>query len=107
MGERREPGMRVCGYPGFGGAREKVAINADVLVPVPDTVSDETASGITVTYGTGIHGLRDRGVVQAGESVAVLGASGAPASRQSNSPSSWVRASSRQRHPTTSSPSAN
>jgi NADPH2:quinone reductase len=71
-----KPGMRVCGYPGFGGAREKVAIKADVLVPVPDSVSDEAASGITVTYGTGMHGLRDRGLVQKGESVAVLGASG-------------------------------
>jgi NADPH2:quinone reductase len=71
-----KPGMRVCGYPGFGGAREKVAIKTDVLVPVPDSVSDEAASGITVTYGTGMHGLRDRGLVQKGESVAVLGASG-------------------------------
>ncbi len=71
-----KPGMRVCGYPGFGGAREKVAIKADVLVSVPDSVSDEAASGITVTYGTGMHGLRDRGMVQKGETVAVLGASG-------------------------------
>lgn len=70
------PGMRVCGYMGSGGAREKVAIKADVLVPVPDAVSDEAASGITVTYGTGMHGLRDRGMIQKGETVAVLGASG-------------------------------
>jgi NADPH2:quinone reductase len=71
-----KPGMRVCGHVGSGGAREKVAVKAEMLVPVPDGVSDEAAASVTTTYGTGIHGLRDRGQVKSGETVAVLGASG-------------------------------
>jgi NADPH2:quinone reductase len=34
------------------------------------------ASGISVTYGTAIHGLKDRARLRSGETVAVLGASG-------------------------------
>lgn len=71
-----KPEQRVCGYLGAGAAREKVAVSADVLLPVPDGVSDEAAAGVTITYGTAIHGLKDRGQLEAGETVAVLGASG-------------------------------
>jgi NADPH2:quinone reductase len=61
---------------GWGGAREKVAVPAQAVIPVPDSVSDEIAAGVAVTYGTAIHGLKDRGHVSPGETVAVLGASG-------------------------------
>jgi NADPH2:quinone reductase len=69
-------GERVAAYVGWGGAREKVVASADAVVEVPDGVSDVVASGISVTYGTAIHGLKDRGHLQAGETVAVLGAAG-------------------------------
>lgn len=69
-------GERVAAYVGWGGAREKVVANADAVVPIPDGVSDAVASGISVTYGTAIHGLKDRGHLKAGETVAVLGAAG-------------------------------
>jgi NADPH2:quinone reductase len=69
-------GERVAAYVGWGGAREKVVASADAVVPIPDGVSDVVASGISVTYGTAIHGLKDRGHLQAGETVAVLGAAG-------------------------------
>jgi NADPH2:quinone reductase len=71
-----KPGQRVCGYIAWGGAREKVAVPAKLMIPIPDGVSDATAAGISVTYGTAMHGLKDRGSLKAGESVAVLGASG-------------------------------
>ncbi|MEL7543192.1 MAG: NADPH:quinone oxidoreductase family protein, partial [Pseudomonadota bacterium] len=51
-------------------------VAAEQLVKVPDAVDDITACGLVVTYGTAIHGLKDRGQVQPGETVAVLGASG-------------------------------
>ncbi|MCB1520139.1 MAG: NADPH:quinone oxidoreductase family protein [Hyphomicrobiaceae bacterium] len=70
------PGDRVAAYVGYGGAREKVAVAAAACVAVPDGVSDEVASGIAITYGTAIHGLKDRARLRAGETVAVLGASG-------------------------------
>jgi NADPH:quinone reductase len=71
-----KPGQRVCGYIGWGGARELAIVEAAALIPVPDTVSDEIAAGVSVTYGTAMHGLADRGRLQADETVAVLGASG-------------------------------
>lgn len=69
-------GDRVMATLGWGGAREKVAVAAAAVVALPDSVSDQVACGLTVTYGTAIHGLKDRGGVAPGESVAVLGASG-------------------------------
>ena len=71
-----QTGQRVCGYIGWGGARELVAVPAQQLVPVPDAVSDVDAAGISVTYGTAMHGLVDRGRLVAGNSVVILGASG-------------------------------
>jgi len=69
-------GERVCGYVVAGGAREKVAVKAEMLTKVPDRVSDVVASGLSVTYGTAMHGLGDRGALKAGETLAVLGAAG-------------------------------
>ena len=69
-------GQRVCGYIAWGGAREKVAVPAKLMIPIPEGVRDAAAAGISVTYGTAMHGLKDRGGLKAGESVAVLGASG-------------------------------
>jgi NADPH2:quinone reductase len=69
-------GDRVLACVGYGGAREKVAVAADALVPIPGGVSDEIAAGVGVTYGTAIHGLKDRAQLKPGETVAVLGAAG-------------------------------
>lgn len=69
-------GQRVCGYLGHGAARELVAVAAAQVVPIPDAVDAETAAGLNVTYGTALYGLNDRAEVKAGETVAVLGASG-------------------------------
>ena len=71
-----KPGTRVAAYVGYGGAREKISIRADAAIPIPANVSDQVAAGISVTYGTAIHGLNDRGRLKRGETVAVLGASG-------------------------------
>jgi NADPH2:quinone reductase len=69
-------GDRVMAYIGWGGARERIVAPAAALVPIPAGVSDAVAASVSVTYGTAIHGLKDRGHVQAGETVAVLGAAG-------------------------------
>lgn len=71
-----KPGDRVFGYGSIGAAREKIAAPAVSLVKTPAGVSDEIAAGIAVTYGTGYYGLKDRGLLQPGETCAVLGASG-------------------------------
>lgn len=70
------PGDRVIAYLKWGGARDKVVVAATDLVPMPDGLDFVTAATLTVTYGTAIHGLADRGEVKPGDTVAVLGASG-------------------------------
>jgi NADPH2:quinone reductase len=69
-------GQRVCVNLGWGGARERVIAKASAVIPLPDGVSDAVAAGISVTYGTAMHGLVDRGELKGGETLAVLGASG-------------------------------
>jgi NADPH2:quinone reductase len=69
-------GDRVIVYVKWGGACEKVVVPADRLIPMPDDLDFTQAATLSVTYGTAIHGLVDRGEVKPGETVAVLGASG-------------------------------
>lgn len=69
-------GDRVMAYLGWGGAREKVVAPVETLISIPDAVSDAVACGVSVTYGTAIHGLNDRAKLKSGETVAVTGAAG-------------------------------
>ncbi len=69
-------GQRVVAFIGGNGCREKIITKAKNLIPIPDGVSDETAAGIPVTYGTAIHALKDRANLKPGETVAILGAAG-------------------------------
>ncbi len=73
---RFAPGDRVCGYVQGGTAREYVTAPEVVLSHIPEGVSDEHAACIMVTYGTSYHGIKDRGHLAKGETLAVLGASG-------------------------------
>ena len=69
-------GDRVLGYLGYGAARQRVAVRADRLVPIPDALDFDRAAGLCVTYGTTLHALKDRARLTEGETLAVLGASG-------------------------------
>ena len=69
-------GQRVVAFIGGNGCREKVATKAKNAIPIPDGVSDETAAGIPVTYGTALHAFKDRAQLKPQETVAVLGAAG-------------------------------
>jgi len=69
-------GDRVIGYMTYGAAREKVAISTERLVKMPDGLDFDRAAGVCITYGTTYHALKDRGAIKAGETLAVLGASG-------------------------------
>ncbi len=71
-----QKGERVAGFTGFGALAQRLVCKASQLVPVPGGVPDEQAAGLMVTYGTALHGLQDRAQMQAGETLAVLGASG-------------------------------
>jgi NADPH:quinone reductase len=69
-------GDRVLGYMTYGAAREHVAVSAEKLVKIPDALDFDRAAGLCITYGTTLHALKDRAKLKAGESLAVLGASG-------------------------------
>jgi NADPH2:quinone reductase len=74
--ERVQAGDRVMGYAGYGCARERIAVKAESLVGIPDDLDFDRAAGLSITYGTTMHALKDRGKLQAGETLAVLGAAG-------------------------------
>jgi NADPH2:quinone reductase len=69
-------GDRVMGYVGWGAARERLAVAADKLIVLPHDLDVDRAAGLGIAYGTGFHALKDRAGLQAGETLAVLGASG-------------------------------
>ncbi|KAA2232143.1 NADPH:quinone oxidoreductase family protein [Salinarimonas soli] len=69
-------GERVAAYLGWGAARERVAAPVERLTRIPEGLGFEGAAGLTVTYGTSLHALKDRARLKAGETLAVLGAAG-------------------------------
>ena len=74
--EQFRVGDRVFGGIGNGGLVEKVAVDARRLFPVPEGVPFEKAASLMMTYGTTIHGLKDRGHIKQGDVMLVLGAAG-------------------------------
>ncbi len=69
-------GDRVMSYSAYGAAREYFVTKASRLVRIPAALDFDRAAGLSVTYGTTIHALRDRAHLQPGETLAVLGAAG-------------------------------
>ena len=69
-------GERLVAVPGFGGLSEKVVINARSAFRLPEERSFEEGAALLLTYATSIHALLDRGKLQAGQTVLVLGAAG-------------------------------
>lgn len=69
-------GDRVAAVVPWGGFAERIAAPAGGIIPVPDGMDLETAAGFNLTYATAIHALEDRGRLQPGETVLVLGAAG-------------------------------
>jgi len=69
-------GDRVFGGVGSGGFAERVAVNASAMRRMPDGMDFATASGISTTYGTSYYALKQRAVLQPGETLLVTGAGG-------------------------------
>ena len=59
-----------------GGLCEKIAVDGDSLIHMPDNVSFEQAAAIPIAFGTARRMMMTRGQVKKGELVLVLGASG-------------------------------
>jgi NADPH2:quinone reductase len=69
-------GDRVIVVSGFGGFAERVVAPAAAVLPVPEGLDLATAAGFVMAYGTSYHALKDRGQLQPGETLCVLGAAG-------------------------------
>ena len=69
-------GDRVIAMLGHGGLAEKVLVPAAMALRLPERRSFEQGSALILTYATSIHALLDRGRLQAGQTLLVLGAAG-------------------------------
>lgn len=71
-----KPGDRLIAATGFGGLVEQLILPASRAIPLPAERSFEEGSALLMTYATAIHALVDRGKLQAGQTLLVLGAAG-------------------------------
>ena len=69
-------GDRLIAMLGHGGLAEKVVVAAAAAQRLPEGRSFEEGSALILTYATTIHALLDRGGLEAGETLLVLGAAG-------------------------------
>jgi NADPH:quinone reductase len=69
-------GDRVMGMTGIGGMAERAVAAADSVNPIPKGMDFAEASGFELAYGTSYYALKQRGHLQPGETLLVLGASG-------------------------------
>jgi NADPH2:quinone reductase len=71
-----KPGDRVLGNTGWGGMAEELALEAQRLVKIPESMPFDDAAAFIMTYGTSYHALKDRANLQPGQTLLVLGAAG-------------------------------
>jgi len=69
-------GDRLIAATGFGGLAEQVVLPATRAIQLPAGRSFEEGSALLMTYATAIHALVDRGRLQRGQTLLVLGAAG-------------------------------
>lgn len=69
-------GDRVCGALSIGAWAQQVCVPADGLHAVPEGAPLDEAAVLHTPYGTALYALRERGHLQPGETVLVLGALG-------------------------------
>ena len=69
-------GDRLIAVPGFGGLSEKIVIPARSAFCLPAERSFTDGAALLLTYATSIHALYDRGRLEAGQTLLVLGAAG-------------------------------
>ena len=69
-------GDRLIAALGFGGLAEQVVVPEGRAIRLPPQRSFEEGSALLMTYATAIHALVDRGRLQAGQTLLVLGAGG-------------------------------
>ncbi|WP_438984942.1 NADPH:quinone oxidoreductase family protein [Aequoribacter sp.] len=71
-----KPGDSVIGMIQTGGFATRVAAPAHSVFPMPPGLSYEQAAGVSMTYFTSHHALKQRANLQPGETLLVMGAAG-------------------------------
>jgi len=66
----------ICTNRSYGGFAEKAIVNARLVMPVSDDISDIDAANIMCAHGTAHHALKQRARLKKGETLVVLGAAG-------------------------------
>lgn len=71
-------GQRVLALTGFGAFAEEVLVSPPMqhVLPIPDSMTYPEAAAFDMIFGTGLIALKQRGNLQPGETLLVLGASG-------------------------------
>lgn len=69
-------GDRVMASSFGGGLAEYVVAKQVMVAKIPDAMTFAQASGFRINYITALHGLKDRGSMQSGERLVVMGAAG-------------------------------
>jgi len=69
-------GDEVFGVVPYGGFAEEVAASTKLIFPKPPGMDFSIAASFLYAYGTSLHALKDRAQLKAGETIAILGASG-------------------------------
>ncbi|MEI8111827.1 MAG: zinc-binding dehydrogenase [Chitinophagia bacterium] len=71
-----KPGDRVLAITGWGGFAEEIVINANQVLPIPASLSFNTAAASGYQYGTALYALKNIAVLKPGEKLLVMGAAG-------------------------------
>ncbi len=71
-----KPGDKVISSTGAGAFCERIGVHEMAVSPLPGGLSFEQAAGISITYMTSYHALKQRANIQPGETLLVLGAAG-------------------------------
>ncbi len=74
--KRWKVGDRVFGNSTHGGYAEEAVLNEFAAFGIPEGMSFEDAACMLMTYATSHHALKDRGHLQPGETLLVIGAAG-------------------------------
>jgi NADPH:quinone reductase-like Zn-dependent oxidoreductase len=69
-------GDRLLAVMSAGGLAQQIVIPAATAIRLPDGLDPLEGSALIFTYGTSLHALTDRGALQSGETLLVLGAAG-------------------------------
>lgn len=74
--KRFKAGDEVFGVVPYGGMAEEVLSTTKNIFPKPEAMSFPIACSFLYAYGTSLHALKDRALLQEGETIAIMGASG-------------------------------